>query len=82
MSSPHRMPTKIRKVGTSHVITVPWQIVKAFNLKQGDPMVIYTKDHQLVVVPLAYVAEIGIPPVVHGWERTLDLMPSSPKYKP
>lgn len=56
-----RRDSKVRKVGTSLVTTIPADYVYSLNLKPNDQLVIYQVSEALLVVPLRFVLEKGAP---------------------
>ena len=67
-----RLDSKARKVGTSLVTTIPHGIVRAWSLRENDRLVIYQLDNQLLIVPLAYLGEIGEPALLRQLTGTLE----------
>ena len=67
-----RLDSKARRVGTSLVTTIPHGIVSAWNLRSNDRLVLYQLEGQLVVVPLAYLGEIGEPTLLRQLTGTLE----------
>lgn len=64
MQIQNRSTCKARKVGTSMTMTLPWRLVREWNIQEGDPVVTYQLDKLLVVVPLSHLLEIGEPTLV------------------
>lgn len=60
----NRTSSKLRKVGNSNVITVPYHLVQEWNLKANDQLVLYQLDGLLVMVPLAYLGVAGEHPLI------------------
>ena len=74
-----RIDSKARKVGDSLVMTVPHRVVKRWKLKENDRLVIYLLADQAILVPLAYLGEIGEPTLLRLLTRTPDSQSSEIK---
>ena len=65
----NRRQTKLIKLGPYSLVTViPWEIIKAWNLKKGDAIVTYQIDNLLVLTPLAHLGMTGEPRLVRHLE--------------
>ena len=69
----NRLDTKVRKVGTSYVTTIPWQVRTFWNLKEGDRLIHYQLNEMLAIFPLA---EIGINGQPKSLKKILECLPS------
>lgn len=72
-----RRDSKVRKVGTSLVTTIPAEYVHNLNLKPNDQLVVYQIREALLVVPLAWVLKIGEPTLVKMLEALAETSSSA-----
>ena len=54
------MKVKFREVGNSLTITIPKDIVRVLNLKQGMEAEVDMKDNRIMVVPINEISNISI----------------------
>lgn len=64
MNKIFRHQTKLRKVGNSHVVTIPARTRWLWDLNDGDPLVTYQIGQVMLTLPLNYLPVNGVHPLV------------------
>lgn len=74
MNKVFRHQTKLRKVGNSHVVTVPARTRWLWDLEDGSPVVQYQIGQVLLMLPLDYLPANGVHPLVRRLIEEHNLM--------